>query len=60
VRSAGSFHIKDAGDLTIHVLPTIQLNDAPSQTVLISVFFAALHSSLQQWSLAEPVCQTRS
>ena len=47
MRSPEPFHVKDVGDLTIHVLLTIQLNDAPSQTVLIGVFCVALYSSLQ-------------
>ena len=47
VRSPEPFRVKDVGDLAIHVLLTIQLDDAPVQTVLIGVLFVALYSPLQ-------------
>jgi len=45
--STERFRVKDAGDLAVHLLLTIELDDALAQTVLIGVMPVALHSSLQ-------------
>jgi hypothetical protein len=45
--SAESFGIKDVGDLSIHSLLGVQLNDALAQPVRIGMLRVAVHRALQ-------------
>ncbi len=47
MRSTECLRIEDVGDLAIHLLLAIELDDALAQTVLISVLCVAMHSPMQ-------------